>query len=101
MFWGNKDKKKNKKTDKRAKKDMAGCVGSKSGQSSESEKIRAQALANLRGARENLGNDTIEKIAEMIKAKENSAIERAKRDIQNADPDKVLEELKWMLDNRD
>ena len=33
--------------------------------------LRAQALANARTARENLGDDTIQKLAEIMKKKEN------------------------------
>ncbi len=97
MFWGKKNK---SKSDKRNNKS---CVGKKdgSGQSLAGDALRAQALANARAARERIGDETIQKIAEAMAKKENSPMEKAKRQLESADTDRVLGELKWMLDNKD
>lgn len=98
MFWKKKNKtNKNKTSGKPAKKS---CVGSKESQSLAGDALRAQALANARTARNNIGEDAINKFAEMMEQKENSTLGRAKRKIQAADSDRVLDELKWMLDDR-
>ncbi|MFK7840288.1 MAG: hypothetical protein AB8B83_08170 [Bdellovibrionales bacterium] len=105
MFW-NKDKKsqnkkgtKNKTSDKRGK---ASCVGNKDsgGHGLTGDALRAKAMANVRSARAHIGEDTLDKIAAAMTKKQQSAMERAKRDIQGADVDKVLDELKWMLDSK-
>jgi hypothetical protein len=64
----------------------------------ESERIRAEALANVRAAREALGEDTIQKIAEALKKKANSPMEQAKAKLAKVDTDRVLDEIKYMLD---
>lgn len=66
----------------------------------DSENIRIQALANARQARENLGDETVQRIAEIMAKKGSSPLERAKADIAAADPDRVLDELKFMLDHK-
>ncbi|NCT41329.1 MAG: hypothetical protein GW778_06690 [Alphaproteobacteria bacterium] len=101
MFW-NKDKKSqkgNKTTDKRAK---AGCVGSNKngGHGLQGDALRAQAMANVRSARAHIGEETLDRIAAAMTKKQQSATEIAKRQIQGADVDKVLDELKWMLDSK-
>lgn len=102
MFWGKKDKTKNNKTDKRKapKKGQAGCVGNEKGHGQTREEIHAAAMVNFSAAREQIGEETLDRIAAAMTKKQNSAMERAKRDIQGADVDKVLDELKWMLDNK-
>jgi len=59
--------------------------------------IRAQALENVRAARENLGQDTIDRIAELMRAKENSTVERKKAEILEHDASRVAAELLYML----
>lgn len=66
-----------------------------------SEDIRAEALANARKARETIGEDTIQKIAEAMRKKQNNPVEIAKAKIAAANPDRVLDELKWMLESKD
>jgi len=102
MFWSKKDKTQKNKKDKRraSQKSVAGCVGKEKGHGSKREAIHAQAMANFSAAREQIGEDTLDRIAAAMSKKQNSAMERAKRDIQGADVDKVLDELKWMLDNK-
>ena len=98
MFWN-----KNKKTDKRKKaKDLQN--GSKEGikkqhsQSLAGDELRAQALANARIARENLGEDTIQRIAEIMKDKEKSPLHQAKAKIAAADQRRVEDSIRDLLD---
>ena len=106
MFWSKNNKTKNK-TDKRKhqQKGAAGnkksSVGKERGRGTSREEIQAQAMANFSAARQNIGEDTLDRIAAAMTKKQQSAMERAKRDIAGADVDKVLDELKWMLDSRD
>ena len=68
--------------------------------SQSSDDLRAQALANMRAARENLGQDTIEAIAKNIKKMEeqNAAIAEAKKRIENEmDAERAaIEILDWL-----
>ena len=96
---------KNKKTDKRPKKSkelQASCNRGVQQKKSKSQglagdDLRAQALANAKMARENIGEDVLDRIAEAMTKKQQSATEQAKAQINNADPDKVLDELLFML----
>lgn len=106
MFWGkdkkSKDKTPKKQTDKRgSKKSKAGCVGKNKGRGQTREAIHAEAMANFSTARQNIGEDTLDRIAAAMARKEDSAMERAKRDLASVDTDKVLDELKWMMDQKD
>lgn len=104
MFWGKKDKnKKNKTKDKRAvsNRNAAGCVGKKKSHGRSREAIQAEAMANFSAARAHIGEDTLDKIAAAMTKKQQSAMERAKRDLENVDVDRMLDELKWMLDNKE
>lgn len=101
MFWDKKNKsKKNKTTDKRGK-DV--CVGKNKneGHGLRGDALRAQAMANVRSARAHIGEDTLDKIAAAMTKKQQSSMEQAKRQIKGADVDKVLDELKFMLDSKD
>lgn len=98
MFWFNK-----KNSDKqKAQKTASGCEGgsSKDEQSSKSQRIREEALANARAARIAIGEETLDKIAAAMTKKQQSVMEQAKRQINTADPDKVLDELLYMMKNR-
>lgn len=85
MFWSKK-----KRAEKQAKK-----------KAQRSEKLREQALANARAAKESLGDETIQKITEALNNMENNTMQQAKKDIQDADPDRVLDELKFMMEQKD
>ncbi len=63
-----------------------------------SKAIREEALANARAARENIGEDTLQKIAEHLSRKENSPFSQAKNRIQAMDKDHVADNLRVMLD---
>ena len=62
--------------------------------------LRAQALANAKIAREAIGEETLERIAAAMTKKQQSATEQAKRQIQNADADRVASEILAMLETR-
>lgn len=68
MFWKKNDKS-NDKTPKNSAQtaEKTTSVGKTNGQKPSSEEIREQALANLRAAKANLGEETIQKMAEMLK----------------------------------
>lgn len=81
MFWSQENKEK-KAAQKAAKK---------------SQKLRAQALANAKAARENIGEETLDRIVAAMTAKQKSNTEQAKAAIQGADKDRVAEELRYMF----
>lgn len=85
MFWSKK-----KKSKKPAPK--------KAGNSAD---IRAQAMANVRAARENIGEETLDRIAAAMTKKQQSNTERAKNAIQDADVDRVTQELLSLLQEKD
>ena len=100
MFGFGKKKTKNSKTDKRGKKKskklQAGCAEGKS----ESQRIREEALANARAAREHLGDETVQRIAQLMAQKENNPFEQAIRQLEKADSDRVADEILYMLDEK-
>lgn len=97
---------KNKPSGKQQKTNAGDKTGGVCGDSSpierpgKSQKIREEALANARAARLSIGEDTLDKIAAAMTKKQQSVMEQAKGQIRNADPDKVLDELLFMLKNR-
>ncbi|MEZ5815402.1 MAG: hypothetical protein R3E13_11895 [Alphaproteobacteria bacterium] len=100
---------KKNKTDKRStkpKKLQVGCnegckkLSTSDGQSLAGDALRAQALANARKAREALGEETVQKIADAIAKKENNPFEQAKRQLENVDSDRVADEILAMLDDK-
>lgn len=62
--------------------------------------LRAQALANAKAARAAIGEETLDKIAAAMAKKQKSAMEQAKRNIQNADAERVALEILSMLETR-
>lgn len=93
--------KKNKKTDKRGKKKSKELqAGSVEGKKSESQRLREEALANARAAREHIGEDTIQKIAAAMAKKENSPMAQAKEQLANSDADRITDEILYMLDEK-
>jgi hypothetical protein len=109
MAWFGKDDKSGNKKDKQAaegagRKSPVGQKDSASkSQRPDSNEIRAQALANMRSARDRLGEETIKKIAEAIQKKQNSPTERAKAQINKiaeTEADRVAEEILSMLETR-
>lgn len=60
--------------------------------------IRAQAMANARAAREALGDETVRKIAEILRKNQQSEPIRARDKIRQTDPARVADEIILMLD---
>lgn len=98
MFWS-KDKKTSDKQGKAVSKQPKGAIGVHQEQKN-SQRIREEALANARTARHEIGAETLDKIAAMMTAKQQSAIELAKADIAKADADRVAREILWMLEQK-
>jgi|JI6StandDraft_1071083.scaffolds.fasta_scaffold547021_2 hypothetical protein len=69
-------------------------------QSLAGDALRAQALANAKMARQAIGEDTLNKIAAAMHKKQQSSFEQAKRDIRNADAERVALEILSMLETR-
>ncbi len=62
------------------------------------EQIIAQAQANARKAREEIGDETIQKIAKALSKKENSEFEQARRKIKSLDDERVADNIRYMID---
>ncbi|MEM6781605.1 MAG: hypothetical protein AAF569_07055 [Pseudomonadota bacterium] len=61
------------------------------------EQIIAQAQANARAAREEIGDETLDKIKEAMLKKENNPLEQAKRKVKAMDRQKVADSVSdWM-----
>lgn len=82
MFW---KKKKKKQAEEASDKPMT------------REEIIAQAKANASAAREEIGNETLDKIKEAMMKKENNPFEQAKRKVKAMDDQKVADSVSdWM-----
>lgn len=97
MFWS-----KNKKTDKQTKPEelQVNNSGVRQNTSESSQRLREEALANARKARAEIGEEALDKIAAMMTKKQQSEIEKAKRQIAEKDADRVAEEILLMLDEK-
>ena len=84
------------KKQKKKSKELQASVEGKS----KSQRIREEALANARAARETLGDDTIQKIAAAMAKKEQGAMGKAQNQLKNADADRIADELLYMLDEK-
>lgn len=62
--------------------------------------LRAQALENMRGARERLGDDTIQQIAAILREKDQSALKQAEDKIKSFDKGRIADNLKVMIDDK-
>ncbi|MCB9988131.1 MAG: hypothetical protein H6868_02215 [Rhodospirillales bacterium] len=62
------------------------------------EELIAQATANAQIAREAIGEETLDRIAAAMRKKQQSDIEKAKRQIQGMDQDKVADSVRLWLD---
>jgi hypothetical protein len=85
MFW----KKKKGKDGAKPAKDAAVRPGR--------EEIIAKAKASMAAARAEIGDETLDKIREAMMKKQASAIEKAKAQIKAADPDKVRDNIQFMM----
>jgi hypothetical protein len=77
MFWNKKDKE-------------------PTPQKTQSEIIREQALQNMRNAKTEIGEETMDKIREIMAAKEKSIVEQMRRKIDAMDKDKVASAIRDM-----
>ena len=83
MFW--KKKKKDKKPKNATPQKMT------------REEIIAQAKANAAAAREEIGDETLDKIKEAMMKKENNPFEQAKKKVKSMDKQKVADSVSdWM-----
>lgn len=64
------------------------------------EDVVAEAMKNARAARAEIGEETLDKIADAIRKKEQSDLERAKARIKAMDEDRIADNLKAMLDEK-
>lgn len=64
------------------------------------EDVVAEAMKNARAARAEIGEETLDKIADAIRKKEQSDLERAKAKIKAMDDDRIADNLKAMLDEK-
>ena len=67
-----------------------------------SRKIREQALENMRKARANIGDETLQKILKTMNAseKQRARIGKAQAKIQKADKDQLADHLLYMLKDK-
>ncbi len=102
MFgFAKKNKNKQKNSDKTAGSESKSSVGTDKGQCS-SDDLRSQALANVKAARANLGEDTIQKIAHSIRKldERNSAMAAARKKLEEVDATRVRDEILSMLETK-
>ena len=62
--------------------------------------LRAQAIENMRGARERLGDDTIQQMAAILREKEGSAMKKAEEQIKSFDKGRIADNIKVMIDEK-
>ena len=65
------------------------------------EDIIAQATQSMQEKREEIGDETLNSIREAISKRENSPLAKAKKEIESADVDKVLDNLSLWLRDKD
>lgn len=102
MFWSkNKNKDKREKAAQEGQKSGVG-VPTKTGQNdtSKSQRLREEALANARKARAEIGEETLDKIAAIMSKKQQSLIEQTKRKVAETDAERVAEEILLMIDDQ-
>jgi gamma-glutamyl phosphate reductase len=97
MFWS-----KNKNSDKQKKPPQKGlpCDSGVHSNSDKSQRLRKEALANVRTARHEIGEEALDRIAAAMTKKQHSVVERAKADIAKTDSDRVKDEIMMMFGDR-
>ncbi len=66
------------------------------------EELIALAKENAAAAREQIGDETLDKIREAMMKKENSPLEQAKRQVKSMETEDVRVELRhWMKEGKD
>jgi hypothetical protein len=56
-----------------------------------------EAMGNVRAARQSIGEENLDKIAEAIRKKENSELEKARNKIRSLDQGRVADNIKAMI----
>ena len=62
--------------------------------------VREQALENMRGARERIGEETIQEIAAILRERDSSPMRQAEAQIKSFDKGRIADNLKAMLDKK-
>ena len=68
-------------------------------QAKKSAEIRAQAMENMRGARERIGDETIQQMAAILREREASPMKKAEDQIKSFDKGRIADNLKVMIDS--
>lgn len=69
-------------------------------QAKKSADLRVQAMDNMRGARERLGDDTIQQMAANLRQQNKNDTEKAKDQIRTLDKSRIADNLKAMMDDK-
>jgi hypothetical protein len=64
------------------------------------EELLKQAAANAKAAREAIGEDTLNRIAEAMQKKQQSSLEQAKERVRQIDKDRVTDHIRSLLDEK-
>lgn len=64
------------------------------------EKVMENAMRNVRAARAEIGDETLDKISDAIRKKEESDFERARAKIKAMDEDRIADNLRSLLDEK-
>lgn len=72
----------------------------KKAKAAQSAAVRAQALENMRGARERLGDETIQQIAAALRERENSPVKKAEQEICQYDKGRIADNIKALIDDK-
>lgn len=98
MFWS-----KNKDKDKRSgakKKASNSSVKDPNISQNKSDRLREEAMANARRARESIGEEALDKIAAMMTKKQQSIIEQTKNKVAETEAERVATEILMILDEK-
>jgi hypothetical protein len=63
------------------------------------EQILAQARATAAAAREEIGDETLEKIREAMMKKQGSAFEQAKQKVKSMDQERIADNIRYVMDD--
>ena len=101
MFWSkNKEKDKRKGAAKTASKKSVEGPENVQSASDKSARLREEAMANARRARESIGEETLDKIAHLMSKKQESLIEQTKQKVAETDAERVATEILMILDDK-
>ena len=63
------------------------------------EQILAQARATAAAAREEIGEETLDKIREAMMKKQGSAFEQAKQKVKSMDQERIADNIRYVMDD--